>query len=323
MHHHHQSMTNDEYHHAEGINKSQLDAINVSPLNYWDKYINPDREMQIEAHCLTIGSATHALILEPYLFKKKYAVGFDKENYPNALDTMDEMRAELIKRNLKISGSKKELMDRLILSGMQKTDFLSHLQDEYYQHIGNKTVLSALDYKNILAGLESLNKHHTAGALLQDALVEQAYFVEDEFGMTRKCKTDAITKNGQIWLDVKSTNDVSLNGFGRSAYKFRYLMQAAWYMDIARIYYGNDAPKLFAFIAIQKIRPYDVAVHFVTEDQLQLGRIAYERDYALLRECLSSNKWPGSDGGSVLELTLPSYALNNFRKEIDCDNLSY
>ena len=56
-------MTNAQYHSGPGISKSMLDAIAVSPLNYWDQYINPKREPREFKHCLAVGDGTHKLVL--------------------------------------------------------------------------------------------------------------------------------------------------------------------------------------------------------------------------------------------------------------------
>src|SRR5690606_34176514 len=108
--------------------------------------------------------------------------------------------------------------------------------------------------------------------------------------------------------DLKTTDDVSEAGFGRTIYKRRYDVQAAWYLDILRALYGNDAPRGFAFIAAQKKRPYDVAVHWCDEDLIEFGRQRYEADRLLYLECLENNFWPGADHGDLIRATLPSYA---------------
>ena len=77
---------------------------------------------------------------------------------------------------------------------------------------------------------------------------------------------------------------------------------------ILRDLYGDDAPQGFAFIAAQKTRPFDVAVHILTDDQIRLGRLLYQRDESLLLECMDSNTWPGMDRGRVIETGLSKQA---------------
>ena len=130
----------------------------------------------------------------------------------------------------------------------------------------------------------------------------------DEDGMLRKCRTDSITANGRYVVDIKTTDDVSRAGFGRTIAQRRYHVQAAWYLDILQALYGSQAPTGWAFIAAQKKRPYDVAVHELTEDQIQAGRLLYQRDRVTLLQCQRANFWPGVDGGGVIQAELPGWS---------------
>ncbi len=304
---HFPNLSNESYHAAHGISKSVLDKINISGLACWDAYFNPDREPREYKHCFLVGDGTHKIILEPNLFKEQYAVGFDKSLHPDKLDTMDEMRAMLIRHTQKISGSKSELIERLIAAGYPSENFMQHAESQYIESIGDRQVIPASDYKNMLASLNAVNKHHTASKLLKDAVVEQSYFAQDEEGLVRKCRPDFITANGQICCDVKTTDDVSARGFGRTIYKFRYDVQGAWYLDVLKMVLGNDAPKVFAFVALQKNRPYDISVQFLTDEQIARGRSEYQKNLTTLKHCLENNYWPGADNGAVLECIVPNY----------------
>lgn len=316
-------LSNADYHAGPGVSKSKLDAIAVSPLNYWDQFVNPDREPREYKHCFAVGDGTHKLVLEPGTFEQTYAVGFDKSAYPDALNTTDEMKQELQRQQLMTSGSKPELARRLV----EEADFpreriLMYLQADYEATLGNKTIIPAKDYKDMLGMLQAVNRHAWAGGLLSGAYAEQSFFIEIEedyidhdtgkvvkVPMVRKCRTDAITANGEWIVDLKTTDDVSLRGFGATIAKRRYDVQAAWYLDILRALYGRDAPRGFAFIAAQKSRPYDVAVHWLDEDAIERGRRIYKRDLARLVHCQVTDSWPGADGGDLLRAELPNWAM--------------
>jgi len=301
-------LTNEQYHEGPGISKSKLDAIAISPLNYWDQYENPDREPREYKHAFAVGDGTHKLVLEPGTFEQTYAVGFDKSAHPGALNTIDDLKQALNARNLPARGSKPELI-RLLQEEDPTIPIMAVLEAAHNQTMAGKIALPANDYKNMLRMLQAVNNHHTAGPLLMGASVEQSFFVPGPTGVLRKCRTDAITYNGAFVLDLKTTDDVSAAGFGRTISQRRYHVQAAWYLDILRALYGSDAPRGFAFIAAQKYRPFDVAVHILSEDQIQLGRLLYQRDETLLLECLSTNTWPGMDRGAVLDARLPDFEM--------------
>lgn len=300
------NISNEAYHSGPGVSKSKLDAIAVSPLNYWDQFINPNREPREYKHCFAVGDGTHKLVLEPGTFENTYAVGFDKTAYPDALNTADDMKKVLSENGLMISGAKPELARRLVEeAGYPRDKILMFLEEEHRRSIAGKIEMPASDYKNMMGMLRAVNNHHTAGALLRGAETEQSFYWIDEDGVLRKCRTDAITYNGQWVLDLKTTDDVSEEGFGKTIQYRRYDVQGAWYLDILRALYGSDAPRGFAFIAVQKTRPFDVAVHYLEPHHIDRGREIYQSDLRRLIECERSGIWPGADGGDVIAAKLP------------------
>ena len=85
-------------------------------------------------------------------------------------------------------------------------------------------------------------------------------------------------------------------------------MQAALSLDILFWLYGAEAPDMFAFIPAQKKRPHDVAVHWVDDHDLAIGRALYRADIARYLECRRTNYWPGVDGGQIIKARMPGYA---------------
>jgi exodeoxyribonuclease VIII len=303
-------LTNEQYHSAPGVSKGQLDAIAVSPLNYWDQFVNPEREPREFKHCFAVGDGTHKLVLEPGTFEQTYAVGFDKSAYPEALDLVADLKKECTARGLMVSGSKGELCDRLIEDGFEPGRLMPWLLRQHEKTMAGRIAISAAEYKNMLGMLRAVNNHHTAAGLLEGAKVEQSFFVTDDQGILRKCRPDIITANGLIMPDLKTTDDVSEIGFGRTIAQRRYHVQAAYYLDLLFMLYGDAAPRHFCFIAVQKTRPYDVAVHYLTDDIIAIGRALYQRDLQRLIECRDANRWPGTDNGEIIKANLPPWAMN-------------
>jgi exodeoxyribonuclease VIII len=64
------------------ISKSGLDLINKSPLHYWHRYLNPDRETETTP-ALEFGSAFHLALTEPDKYAARYAV-FNGDRRTNA-----------------------------------------------------------------------------------------------------------------------------------------------------------------------------------------------------------------------------------------------
>lgn len=320
--------TNDEYHAGPGISKSKLDAVSISALEYWDQYVNPDREPREEKHCFAVGDGTHKIILEPGTFEHTYAVDFDRSAFPNALDTADDMKRVLSEQMLMTNGTKVELARRLIEeANYPRNQIMMLLKQDHEASMAGKIAIPARDYKNMLGMLKAVKGHHTASGLLEGAYTEQSFYAEMPFEYIdhetgkvvqtthlRKCRTDAISANGLVIPDLKTTEDVSEVGFGITIHKRRYHVQAAWYLDILRYLYGDDAPEVFCFIAVQKNRPHDVAVHILKEDDIQLGRLIYQRDLARLSNAMAKNHWPGVDGGKTIYAKIPHYAFRDMQE---------
>ncbi len=325
-------MSNADYHAAPAISKSQLDAIapetGGSALNYWDQYVNPDREPREEKHCFTVGSGTHTLVLEPHLFEQTYGVGFDKNAHPDALDTGADLRKEIDARGLAKSGTKPELVQRLVDDGFPPERIMMVLEKRHNDTIAGRIPISAADYKDMLGMLRAVTAHHTAGGLIEGAFIEQSYFVSvsvrqvlgphyvaeihghEDGEVQIKIRPDLITRNGRIIGDLKTTDDVSERGFGRTIAQRRYHVQAAWYLDAMAFLYGDDAPDTFALIPAQKRRPYDAAVHWLNELHIGAGRDLYQRDLARIIACRRVDFWPGADNGRLIEAALPSWAMS-------------
>ena len=189
---------------------------------------------------------------------------------------------------------------------------MAKLEEHHIAQMGSRIAIDAKSYRDMLGMLSAIKEHHTASGIIDGCFAEQSYFVRDDAdGILRKCRPDIITSDGQIVADLKTTDDVSAKGFGRTIAQRRYHVQAAWYLDILDLLYGESAPKKFCFIAAQKTRPYDVAVHVLTDDQIAEGRRLYQIDLARLIECRDTNYWPGADGGQIITAEIPHWAMGN------------
>ncbi len=309
-----QSLSNNDYHSMPGISKSMLDMIAVSPLAYWDHFINPDREPPEYRHCFVVGDGTHKLVLEPGTFAQTYAVDFDKTAHPDALDTLADLKKACSDRGLMTSGTKPELVERLIVEGEFPPDKIMLLLEQNHRRtMEGRIPIKAREYKDMMASLARIEADPDASALIRNAAIEQSFFWTDEAGTLRKCRPDLITSNGQCIVDFKTTDDVSPEGFGKTIVKRRYHVQAAWYFDILRALYGDAAPEVFVFIAAQKTRPYDIGIHVLTSEQIALGRQIYRKDLKSLLHCLETDNWPGATGGGVVEAVLPEWEMRRLQ----------
>jgi len=260
--------SNDEYHSAPGISKSHLDCIaGKSPMHYWSKYLDPNREPEQSTPAQVLGTAIHSIVLEPDLFKTGYVANPGIERRSNA----------------------------------GKAEFAA-FQAEH----NGKIILSDEDYQTCLQIRDAVHRHPVAAGLLKGGKAEQTFFaLEPDTGELIKCRYDYLHDGGGMAIDVKSTEDASPIGFGKSAANYRYDLQPPWYFDVLDILYG-EIPKYWAFVAIEKIKPYAIGIYYATPEDIERARIVARRDFMRIVELKKANVW-NDYGTEILPLTMPAW----------------
>ena len=278
-------MDNQSYHaDTSRISKSGLDEIARSPAHYWQKYLAPDREFKKQTPALLIGSVFHKLTLEPETFKKEYLVlpesAPDRPTYTqlNAANPSAETRKAI--------------------------DFWSRLDATYP---GTQVITQDI-FDTAQRMRDAVMSHPAARDLFAIGGVAErtVLFTEPETGAPCKCRPDYETKE-DIVLDLKSTIDASPIEFGRSAYNYRYYVQAPFYLDGINAEAGYNKVNHFVFIACEKEPPFGVGVYFADKASLELGRNEYIANCATYMECRASGKWPAYSP-EISALQIPTWA---------------
>jgi hypothetical protein len=248
------TMSNDDYHASEGISKSGLDLIAQSPLHYWAKYLDPQREAREPTPAMRLGTAIHTAVLEPDRFAKEFRVA--------------------------------PIVDRRTKDGKATWEaFTARCEESGHQ------VISASDYDICRRITDRVRSHPTAQMLLDTGSAEQsAFWVDEETGVLCKCRPDWLTRN--VILDLKSTTDASPQAFQRSAWSYRYHVQAAWYLDGIAATTGKPRDA-FVFAAFEKDQPFACAFYYADDAMIEAGRTEYRRLLRVYADCLKSNDWPG------------------------------
>jgi len=262
-------LTSQNYHaDTTHVSKSGLDLINHSPLHYWHKYLNPNREPEEEKPALIFGRLAHTLMFEPEKFERDFVESpkFDRRT--------KEGKAGHEAFSLSVNGRTPVLADAIIEAQML---------------------------------VDAAKLHPNVDALLAMPGQAETVFVwqDAETGVMCKCRPDWVTEDGWI-LDLKSTTDATPEAFGRSAFNYRYHVQASYYIDGYYAATGNT-PKGFVFIAVEKEQPNYVAVYYATDEQIELGRIAYKKDLQVYAECKRTGIWNAPAPAKPLQL--PAYAF--------------
>lgn len=110
------AMPNDVYHSLDALSSSKLKGYVASPTEYAYEHIfdiQRDLTSQQKRTFLT-GTLIHELVLEPVGFFQKYFLVPVQREYPNALNTIEQINRALEEAGLPISEGKKGKLNRLL-----------------------------------------------------------------------------------------------------------------------------------------------------------------------------------------------------------------
>jgi len=212
-------------------------AISKSKLDQINKSMLHYLEpVQKETNSLLIGSAVHDAILSPDVFESQYI---------------------LQPPEIKVRRGKK--------------------WDDFQELHAGKTVIKQADFDVVMKIRDRVFSHPEGKNMFSNGEPEMSYFNQGEyFGTTidRKCRPDYISK-GYVF-DLKTTRDASMRGFQSTIEKWRYHVQAAWYLDIL-----NDEGMnvdYFTFVCVETNPPYPIGIYTLDPDDVKNGRDDYLDD---------------------------------------------
>lgn len=169
----------------------------------------------------------------------------------------------------------------------------------------DRPILTAPEALQIEKMVSAVHTHPFAKRLLAGAQREQSIFVEDGQGTLRKSRLDALTA-GNILPDLKTTESASMDNFERSISKYRLHVQAAYYLDNCNL--AGIEKTAFFFICVEKSPPYAVRCLQLMAEVVEYGKLLYQRDIQIYRNCLETGLWPAWEDDFV-ECGLPGYEM--------------
>ncbi len=138
---------------------------------------------------------------------------------------------------------------------------------------------------------------------------EQSLFARDEAtGVMLRARIDWLPESvdGRMTIvDYKTTVCAEPGAFGRSAARYRYDQQAAFYVDIVKAL-GLAEHVDFVFVAQEKSAPYLVQPFRIEEYELAIGRRRNREAIELFARCVEADDWPSYSAG-VETLSLPAW----------------
>ncbi len=268
-------LSNAAYHAGPGVSKSQLDKLAQSPFHYWAHYISGSPPPRTETPAMRFGTAVHTAILEPDHFADWIVL------------------PDLDGRTKEGKAAKALALQEAAVTGVE--------------------VISADDHAKVKAIADSFHAHKHLAALLDAGHAElSVYWTDPDTGILCRCRPDWLAPD--CVLDLKTTEDASPRAFQRSAYGWRYWVQAAFYLD-GLAANGIDGRR-FVFAAIEKSQPHACAGYAASEQLIAAGREEYRRLLVQLRQCHEADRWPGY-AESLAVLDLPAFANELFTTSND------
>lgn len=254
------------YHRSGGTSSTRLKIL----LDQTGAHFEYARTHPIEpSSAMEIGSALHALVLQPDQFESEFAVA------PEGL-------------NLRTNAGK-------------------DVMAQFMADNDGKTILKADQFAEARAMADRVMAHPIAAALLEDVIAESSIYWwyrsldrddDTKYREMMKVRPDAISRAHPVVLDIKTTRDASFTGFSKIINDYNYHVSAAMYLEgvnqckplLEEL--GFMAYLKFIFICVENFPPYEVAVYELSEDFLQIGKIKYRLAMQKLADVRAEN-WPG------------------------------
>ena len=265
-------MVNDDartYHATKALSKSSMDDLLKCPALFKQTLDNMGQE-ETPTPAMILGSLFHAMVLEPA------SIG-------TAWD---------IRRN---SGNTKAGKEEAALAAEKGITLVA--PDVW--HTCEKMKDAAVSHPLIKAAMQAEPCWRTETSI---------YWTERE-SIPCKARIDAmatIPGYGLCLIDLKSTQDASIDGISRHIYDYGYYRQAAWYTHAAQVA-GLD-PVAFIFLFVEKQEPWLATAVTINENALFLAQEEINGALDTYEHCAAEGVWPGYTTEIITEIDLPAWA---------------
>lgn len=187
------SLSNEDYHADDAIGSTSVKAISESPANL---YFNPFKGSKA-AH---LGSAIHAALLEPEVFREEYLL---MENIGSRSSKEYKEAAACTNPDYILVGSEVETVNKMFETSRLNEDFMDYMRTK---------------------GASEVSMFATC----------------PETGLRLKCRFDRLSESIPYPLDVKSCRDATERGFSNSFGQYHYHIQAAFYLYVLKLVTGDE-----------------------------------------------------------------------------------
>lgn len=222
------------------LGSSSIKDLLISETTFWrNSWMNPDREDN-DTPARQAGRAYHTARLEPDAFEARYARGFDKSEYPEALATDAAVKAALkdLDQTQTLKGENaEERAQRLIFTDGFYGSIASLIEADIVADAGDREILPPDMYDRALSASAFLRSDAEIEAFLVGGAAEVVVLWTRPDGEQMKARFDYL--RGDLWLDLKSfsnPNGKSVDMCVTHSIQYNsYYIQMALYQEAAEV----------------------------------------------------------------------------------------
>jgi len=201
--------------------------------------------------------------------------------------------------------AEKDFVVRPEISKVSKEGKAIHAEFEKLN--SHRTIVTSSQYDEGRKIAEAVRNHKVAGHLIRSGERELSmWWDDDDTGIKCKARPDIILDDGII-IDLKTTENASLEEFQKSIYNYGYFIQAYFYLWGLSKYKQNV--KNFIFICVEKSPPHAVAVYYLNEAAIDKGREMVRKLLDIYAAAVKTNEWPGYSE-EIQPISLPHWGFN-------------
>ncbi|MAK37893.1 MAG: hypothetical protein CMC15_17170 [Flavobacteriaceae bacterium] len=221
---------------------------------------------------MKLGTAVHAMILEPDKVNEIYAVAPE--------------------------------CDRRTKAGKET-------YSKFVESVGDKEIITADQYAHAMDMALSFSQNPEAVRLLNelDEHEKELFWVYGNSNLECKAKIDMMSTKHMAVADIKTTADASPEGFAKQSANFLYHMQLAWYSHAMGLEPEHANAYI---IAIENTAPYATAVYKYTPQALKIGWDMCKdaiKDWESYKLKVALNENVNMYSNEVMDLDLPAWAV--------------
>lgn len=137
-----------------------------------------------------------------------------------------------------------------------------------------------------------------------------------ESGILCRCKPDIICRreNITVIIDLKTTDEITDEGFTYSVRDYGYWLQQSHYEEGVRAAYRTQHPIEFVFVAVETKPPYSCRQFQLDEEDARIAAVARQNVLLDLSYRLDSNNWLDRGADEVRRVRIPRYVFKGYDK---------